>query len=71
MDYGGKRGKKNVVSEINWYEKNNKNKWHMYLSIGVSNQYILYPLVLRVIVEQIWNHYYNTWIDNIFFSILH
>ena len=26
-----------VISEIYWYEKNNKNKWHMYLSKGVLN----------------------------------
>ena len=40
MDYGGKRGKNkgkkksgNVTSsEIYWYEKSNKNKWHIYLS---------------------------------------
>ena len=41
MDYGGRRGKKKkkkkkvemwqVVREIYWCEKNNKNKLHMYL----------------------------------------
>ena len=44
IDYGGRKGKKKkikkkkekvetwqVVREIYWYEKNNKNKWHMYL----------------------------------------
>ena len=43
VDYGSKRGKKKkkrkkkkvkmwqVVRKINWCEKNNKNKWHMYL----------------------------------------
>ena len=43
MDYGGRKGKKRkkkkgetwqVVREIYWCERNNKNKWHMYLLIG-------------------------------------
>ena len=46
INYGGKRGKKRkkeerkkvgmwlVISEIYWWERNNKNKWHMYLSTG-------------------------------------
>ena len=38
MDYDGKRGKQmgmwQVVREIYWCEWNNKNKWHMYLTIG-------------------------------------
>ena len=42
MDYGGRKGKKEkkkkkkvetwqVVRDIYWCERNNKNKWHMYL----------------------------------------
>ena len=39
MDYDGKKGKKKmgmwqVIRKIYWCERNNKNKWHMYLSIG-------------------------------------
>ena len=43
MDYGGRRGKKRkkkklemwqMVREIYWCEKNNKNKWYMYLLTG-------------------------------------
>ena len=38
MDYGGKRRKKKgmwqMVKEIYWCEKNNKNKSHMYLLMG-------------------------------------
>ena len=44
MDYGGRRGKKKrkkskvetwqVVKEVHWYARNNKNKWHMHLLTG-------------------------------------
>ena len=47
MDYGGRRGKKKVemwqvVREIYWCEKNNKNKLHMYLlTCGIKLMYTL------------------------------
>ena len=41
MDYGGKKGKKKkkvemwqVIREIYWCVRNNKNKWHVYLLTG-------------------------------------
>ena len=47
MDYGGRRGEKKVetwqvVREIYWCEKNNKNKLHMYLlTCGIKLMYTL------------------------------
>ena len=83
MDYGGKRGKKRkkkrkkkvgtwqVISEIYWYEKNNKNKWHIYSSIGGIQLVCTLSLLIRIIMKQIWKHYWSTGVDNIFFPILH
>ena len=46
MDYGGKRKKMGmwqVIKEIYWCEKNNKNKSHMYLlTDGIKLMYILF-----------------------------
>ena len=42
-----------MVSEIYWYKINNKNKWHIYLSISGIKLVCTLSFNLRVIVERI------------------
>ena len=76
MDYGGKRGEKKkerkkkkvemwqVVRET--CERNKKNKWFMYLSIGGIKVMCILSFTFEGNCGTKWKHYWSTWIGNIF-----
>ena len=49
-----------------WCERNKKNKWFMYLSIGGIKVMCILSFTFEGNCGTKWKHYWSTWIGNIF-----